>query len=164
MNAFPNPPDHFRLFKTPTALAPPPHTLLSSLEFYPMFGRPVANTSHPNNCKVEVPAIERDIVMYDLKGDFKTEARKLSDMLPKVVDDLLNSIQMNPDTCNEHLRNFDNVVKNMYHLLEVCRQYEAFDVIEAIAARKVKEKRKKLEELNASIDSAKSILSLMDQT
>jgi len=162
---YPNPPDHYRLFTTANALTPPSPDLLSGSEFYPMFGRPVPNIKHRNNLRIQYPAIDRDILLYDTSSnDFPAEARKLAQMLPNVVDDLLHALQTNPETGNEMLRKFDNVVKNMYHLIEVAREQEALDVIEGLAKQRVEEKRRKLAQLITAIENAERVADKMDET
>ena len=156
--AYPNPPDHYRLFTTPNALPPPSSVLLDALEFYPMFGRPVPNIRHPNNSKIETPNIDSDIIMYDLRGDLRVEAKQLTERLPEVVDDLLMTMQTNPDTCNEQLRRLDNVIKNIYHLLEVSREHEALSVLINLAESRVQAKRKILKDLESTTTAALSCL------
>ena len=157
-SSFPHPPDHFRNFVTPNAMTPPSHTLLDGFEFYPMFGRPVPNIKHPNNCTVQTPLIDSDIVMYDLQGDFRTEAKKLAELVPGVIEDLLVTIQTNPDACNEQLRKFDNVIKNIFHLLEVAREHEALNLVCKLAEDRLAEKRKVLENLEKASIEARNVL------
>lgn len=157
MNTYPRPPDHFRTFTTPDAMTPPSHTLLDGIELYPMFGRPVPNIKHPNNCKIQVPSIDSDIVMYDLSGDFATEAKKLAELMPGVIEDLLLTIQTNPDACNEQLRKFDNVIKNIFHLLEVAREHEALDVLIKMAEERIEKKKRILDNLQEATSNARDV-------
>ena len=151
---FPPPPEHFKLYRTPNALAAPSHTLLSQSEAYWMFGRPIPNIKHKNNQKVVVPAIDEDVLLYNCQGDLSVEAGRLSLMLPSAVDELFSAIRTNPDGVNEQLRNFDNIVKSMFHLLEIAREPEAYEALVRLAQRAVEEKRKFLAELEEGIASS----------
>ena len=128
-------------------------------EVYPMFGRPVPNIKHLKNWPVVVPHIEQDVLMYAMNGDSSSEAMKMIEELPEAVDNIFKAIECHPDTLNEHLRYFDNYVKSLFHLLEVCRESEALAVLEILANRRISQKKQLLDNIESAISDASDIIS-----
>ena len=160
VSLFPGPPDHFRVFFSPSALEPPKAALLETGEVFPSFGRPVPNLKTMLKRKFEAPPIDNDVVLYDRQSsDLGGELRKIANLFPGAIDEMFVALISEPETVNRPLRKIDNIVKNIFHICEVARNTrEPYAVAVALAQRRLAEKRKLLDHLRTAVQDARKVV------
>ncbi|KAF4654124.1 hypothetical protein FOL47_010122 [Perkinsus chesapeaki] len=98
-------------------------------------------------------------VWYNPKSSsLKREMGKLVEELPQAVEGIVDSMAKNPATARDGLRQYETLVKSIFHGLEVLREHEAKRLALQLAHDQVEDLRSTLTDLRAATSKAKEAL------
>jgi MED7 protein len=121
------------------------------------FGRLVSNPSLLKNQQnlFVPPPIDPDVFIAEREGNIKRDLKMLVDKMEVGIDALFELAVNTPDRLNSCLREIDNVVKNIFHIIETQRPFEAKQRIVDVYQRRVDEKRNILDKLKQAVEKAR---------
>ena len=158
ISTYPNPPGHYVKFEEgPTAMQPPDIGCLGAT--YRMFGQVVQNPCFGDNAKLNVPLIDKDMMMYDPKLGIKAEVVRMIDTLPVSVVGLLKAIQNTPNQAHKELRDFDARIKSLFHALEQLRPVEAKETVVKMCQDEIVLREEANRKCQEAINDIESLLS-----
>ncbi|KAF4716574.1 hypothetical protein FOZ62_021546 [Perkinsus olseni] len=154
---WPPPPPYYKLFqpgKEDQWPEPPSPDEISKLTndkgMYMMLGRVMEDCRNPA-VKITVPEIDSDLLRYDPSStSLKREMGKLVEELPDAVGHVVGSMSTDPATARDGLRQFETLVKSLYHGLEILRGHEAKRLALQLAREQVEDLRSTLEDIRAA--------------
>ncbi|EER10840.1 hypothetical protein Pmar_PMAR000881 [Perkinsus marinus ATCC 50983] len=162
---WPPPPPHYKLFqpgKEDQWPKPPSPDDISKLTndkgMYMMLGRVMENCRNPA-VKIIMPDIDSDLLRYDPSStSLKREMGKLVEELPEAIGNVVNGMSTDPATARDGLRQFETLVKSMYHGLEILREHEAKRLALQLAREQVDDLVSTLGDMRAATGAAKEVL------
>ncbi|EER10838.1 hypothetical protein Pmar_PMAR000879 [Perkinsus marinus ATCC 50983] len=121
-------------------------------------GRVMENCRNPA-VKIIMPDIDSDLLRYDPSStSLKREMGKLVEELPEAIGNVVNGMSTDPATARDGLRQFETLVKSMYHGLEILREHEAKRLALQLAREQVDDLVSTLGDMRAATEAAKEVL------